>query len=81
MKKIITFFLFISLVSCKNSISFESIIESNNIENIKLKRKEIVASQQDFSNKLKIIDNKLEELNTNPQLPIVEIFKVIPYKI
>jgi RND family efflux transporter MFP subunit len=80
MKKIITFFLFISLVSCKNSISFESIIESNNIENIKLKRKEIVASQQDFSNKLKIIDNKLEELNTNPQLPIVEIFKVNPTK-
>ena len=80
MKKIFTFFLFISLVSCKNSISFESIIESNNIENIKLKRKEIVASQQDFSNKLKIIDNKLEELNTNPQLPIVEIFKVNPTK-
>lgn len=76
MKNIFTLFLVISLISCKDNSTLQSVLESNDIEKIKLKRKEIATSQQDFFNKLQIIDNKLDELNTNPQLPIVEVLKI-----
>ena len=78
MKNTLTLFLTVLLISCNDNPSFKSILESNDVEKIKLKRKEIVASQQNISNKLQIIDGKLEELNTNPQLPIVEAYKVNP---
>jgi RND family efflux transporter MFP subunit len=78
MKNIFILFLIVSLTSCENNSTLDSILESNDVEQIKLKRKEIAASQQDFFNKLQIIDNKLEELNTNPQLPIVEVLAVNP---
>jgi RND family efflux transporter MFP subunit len=78
MKNIFILFLIVSLTSCENNSTLNSILESNDVEQIKLKRKEIAASQQDFFNKLQIIDNKLEELNTNPQLPIVEVLAVNP---
>ena len=76
MKNIFTLFLVISLISCEDNSTLQSVLESNDIEKIKLKRKEIATSQQDFFNKLQIIDNKLDELNTNPQLPIVEVLKI-----
>lgn len=78
MKKIFILFLVISIMSCENNPTLKSVLESNDIEQIKLKRKEIAASQQDFVEKLQIIDNKLEELNTNPQLPIVEVLAINP---
>ena len=78
MKNIFILFLIVSLTSCENNSTLNSILESNDVEQIKLKRKQIAAAQQDFSSKLQIIDNKLEELNTNPQLPIVEVFAVNP---
>ena len=76
MKKIFILFLIISITSCDNSSTLQSILDSNDVEKIKLKRIEIAESQQDFYNKLLVIDNKLDELNTNPQLPIVEILTV-----
>ena len=76
MKNIFTLFLVISLISCEDNSTLQSVLESNDVEKIKLKRKEIATSQQDFFNKLQIIDNKLDELNTNPQLPIVEVLKI-----
>ena len=76
MKNIFTLFLVITLISCEDNSTLQSVLESNDIEKIKLKRKEIATSQQDFFNKLQIIDNKLDELNTNPQLPIVEVLKI-----
>jgi RND family efflux transporter MFP subunit len=78
MKNILTLFLIFSIISCENNPTLQSVLESNDIEQIKLKRKEIATSQQDFADKLQIIDNKLEELDTNPQLPIVEILTVNP---
>lgn len=76
MKNIFTLFLVITLISCEDNSTLQSVLESNDVEKIKLKRKEIATSQQDFFNKLQIIDNKLDELNTNPQLPIVEVLKI-----
>jgi hypothetical protein len=78
MKNILTLFLIFSIISCENNPTLQSVLESNDIEQIKLKRKEIATSQQDFADKLQIIDNKLEELDTNPQLPIVEILTFNP---
>ena len=78
MKNIFILFLIVSLISCEDNSTLKNILESNDVEQIKLKRKQIAAAQQDFSSKLQIIDNKLEELNTNPQLPIVEVFAVKP---
>ena len=78
MKNIFILFLVISLTSCSENSTLQSILESNNVEQIKLKRKEVSAAQQEFSNKLQIIDIKLEELNTNPQLPIVEVLSLNP---
>ena len=42
------------LFSCDSNETFESIIESNDIEKIKLARKTIVASQQDLNTKIVI---------------------------
>jgi len=78
MKKIFILFLIISITSCDNNSTLQSILDSNDVDKIKLKRKEIAESQQDFFNKLLVIDNKLDELNTNPQLPIVEVLAVNP---
>ena len=80
MKKTIILFLFFSVMSCENNITLQSVLESNDIEQIKLKRKEIAASKEKISNQLQIIDDKLDELNTNPQLPIVEIIEVSTVK-
>ena len=78
MKKIFILFLIISITSCDNSSTLQSVLDSNDVDKIKLKRKEIAESQQEFFNKLLVIDNKLDELNTNPQLPIVEVLAVNP---
>ena len=78
MKKIFILFLIISITSCDNSSTLQNVLDSNDVDKIKLKRKEIAESQQDFFNKLLVIDNKLDKLNTNPQLPIVEVLAVNP---
>ena len=78
MKKIFILFLIISITSCDNNSTLQSILDSNDVDKIKFKRKEIAESQQDFFNKLLVIDNKLDKLNTNPQLPIVEVLAVNP---
>ena len=80
MKKTLILFIIVSIVSCENIPTLKTVLESNDMEQIKLKRKEIAASQQDLINKLQIIDNKLEELNTNPQLPIVKVVTVSAVK-
>ena len=49
------------LFSCESNETFESIIESNDIEKIKLARKTIVASQQDLNTKIELLDNRIEE--------------------
>ena len=68
------------MFSCENNETFDSILKSNDIEKIKLTRKTIVASQQDLNSKIEQLDNRIEELNENPQLPIVEVVSVTPSK-
>ena len=61
------------LFSCNNSNnSLKDILESNDLETITSKRKEIIESQQNIYNQLKKIDQKIDELSQNSKLPIVE---------
>ena len=78
MNKKFYLFTLLLLFSCESNETFESIIESNDIEKIKLARKTIVASQQDLNTKIELLDNRIEELNENPQLPIVQVASVKP---
>ena len=78
MNKIFYLFTILLLFSCENNETFDSILKSNDIEKIKLTRKTIVASQQDLNSKIEQLDNRIEELNENPQLPIVEVVSVTP---
>ena len=80
MNKIFYLFTILVLFSCENNETFDSILKSNDIEKIKLTRKTIVASQQDLNSKIEQLDNRIEELNENPQLPIVEVVSVTPSK-
>ena len=78
MNKIFYLFTILLLFSCENNETFDSILKSNDIEKIKLARKTIVASQQDLNSKIEQLDNRIEELNENPQLPIVQVVSVAP---
>ena len=78
MNKIFYLFTILLLFSCENNETFDNILKSNDIEKIKLARKTIVASQQDLNSKIEQLDNRIEELNENPQLPIVEVMSVTP---
>ena len=78
MNKIFYLFTILLLFSCESNETFDSILKSNDIEKIKLTRKTIVASQQDLNSKIEQLDNRIEELNENPQLPIVEVVSVTP---
>ena len=80
MNKIFYLFTILLLFSCENNETFDSILKSNDIEKIKLARKTIVASQQDLNSKIEQLDNRIEELNENPQLPIVQVVSVTPSK-
>ncbi|RCL68355.1 MAG: efflux RND transporter periplasmic adaptor subunit [Cryomorphaceae bacterium] len=78
MNKKFYLFTLLLLFSCESNETLESIIESNDIEKIKLARKTIVASQQDLNTKIELLDNRIEELNENPQLPIVQVVSIKP---
>jgi RND family efflux transporter MFP subunit len=78
MNKKFYLFTLLLLFSCESNETFESIIESNDIEKIKLARKTIVASQQDLNTKIELLDNRIEELNENPLLPIVQVVSIKP---
>jgi RND family efflux transporter MFP subunit len=78
MNKKFYLFTLLLLFSCESNETFESIIESNDIEKIKIARKTIVASQQDLNTKIELLDNRIEELNENPLLPIVQVVSIKP---
>ena len=57
MKKTFILFLIISITSCDNSSTLQNVLDSNDVDKIKLKRKEIAESQQEFFGKTRIILN------------------------
>jgi RND family efflux transporter MFP subunit len=71
-KFVLNVFISFLFIGCNNSTTLENVLESDNIETLITKRKEIIESQQKIYNQLKKIDQKIEDLNKNSQLPIVE---------
>ena len=71
-KFVLNVFISFLFIGCNNSTTLENVLESDNIETLTAKRKEIMESQQKIYNQLKKIDQKIEDLNKNSQLPIVE---------
>ena len=71
-KFVLNVFISFLFIGCNNSTTLENVLESDNIEILTTKRKEIIESQQKIYNQLKKIDQKIEDLNKNSQLPIVE---------
>ena len=80
MKKILI--IISSLIfSCQSeNKSVIEVIESNNIDLIKLKREEINNKQQKIYKELNLIDLKLDELENNSKYPIVSTAKIIEQK-
>ena len=76
MKKI--FIIISSLIfSCQSdNKSIEEVIKSNDIDLIKLKRKEITDNQQEIYKKISLIDEKLSEIENNSKYPIVSTINV-----
>jgi RND family efflux transporter MFP subunit len=61
------------LVSCdsQQEVTVESVIQSGNLENIRLKKKEVEAQQKMFAEKLFALSNAISKLDTVKKLPLV----------
>jgi RND family efflux transporter MFP subunit len=80
MKKILIIISYL-IFSCQSeNKSVIEVIESNNIDLIKLKREEINNKQQKIYEELNLIDLKLDELENNSKYPIVSTTKIIEQK-
>ncbi|MGJ8591772.1 MAG: efflux RND transporter periplasmic adaptor subunit [Aquaticitalea sp.] len=65
------------LTSCggdkKNTV--ENAIESDNLETIRIKRAELVSDQEAIHEKIKRLDEKIAELDTTKNVPLITTFK------
>jgi membrane fusion protein (multidrug efflux system) len=65
------------LTSCggdkKNTV--ENVLESNNLETIRKKRAELVNEQDVLHEKIKSLDDKITELDTTKNIPLITTFK------
>ena len=78
MKKIYTVVIAsILLISCgeKKGQTIEEIIATNDISKIKEKKVEIEAVQQGYSDQLKMLNEKIDALDTNKKVPLITTFK------
>ncbi len=77
MKHIITLFI-VSLIitSCgeDKKQSVENIVEKGTLEEIRLKRGEIVAKQQEIAEQLKQLDQRIAVLDTTKKVPLITTF-------
>jgi len=66
----------ILIISCSGDKkqSVESVIATDNLEGIRLKRGEIVAKQQEISAQLKQLDERIAVLDTTKKVPLITTF-------
>ncbi len=79
MKTIYTLvFASLLFISCgeKKVETLEEVIATNDIVKIKAKKAEIETKQQGFNDQLKMLNTKLDALDTNKKIPLITIFKV-----
>lgn len=79
MKTIYTLvFASLLFISCgeKKVETLEEVIATNDIVKIKAKKAEIETKQQGFNDQLKMLNTKLDALDTNKKIPLITTFKV-----
>ena len=74
---IISLFILASCSQGKEK-SFDQVIESNNLKELQEKRTEIDLKQQEISEQLKLLNEKISQLDTIKNLPLVTTIKVEP---
>ncbi|RMA66263.1 efflux RND transporter periplasmic adaptor subunit [Ulvibacter antarcticus] len=77
MKNILTLIIAaLFFTSCGNEEknTIESVIATNDVETIQKKRDEIVTQQQEIHDKIKLLDEKLHELNPEKKIPLITTF-------
>lgn len=75
MKKIITLLLLAIFISCGDKKdSVEAIVATNDTEAIQKKRDELTAQQQELHDKIKQLDDKIDELNPERKIPLITSF-------
>ena len=64
------------LTSCggESKQSVETVLETDNLEQIRLKRSEIIAQQQEIAEKLKRLDEKITVLDSTKKIPLITTF-------
>ena len=70
---IITALLLASCSGDKNN-STESVIESNNIEQIREKRGELVGQMEEINDQIKLLDDKIKALDSSKNVPLITTF-------
>lgn len=68
--------LFITSCSGDKKQSVETIIASDNLEAMRLKRAELVGQQQNIAAQLKQLDDRIRVLDTVKNVPLVTTFKL-----
>ncbi|WP_296381121.1 efflux RND transporter periplasmic adaptor subunit [Winogradskyella sp.] len=77
MKHIFSFLLitiFITSCSSDKNKTVEAVIETDNLEQIRLKRGEVVAKQQEIAEQLKQLDERIAVLDTTKKVPLITTF-------
>jgi len=73
---LILLILTLSLAACggdtKNSV--EAVLATNNVETIQKKKDELVTQQQELHDKIKQLDEKIDELNPEKKIPLITSF-------
>ncbi|EGV43704.1 efflux RND transporter periplasmic adaptor subunit [Bizionia argentinensis JUB59] len=73
-KILIILALVISSCGNKNEKSFNAVLGSNNLTNLKEKRSEIDTKQQELNEKIKLLNEKIAKLDTIRKVPLITTF-------
>lgn len=73
MKNIIYPLIVLLLIGCggKETTTIESVIASNNIDQIRKKKDELSAQNQEIIGKIKLLDAEISKLDTNKKIPLI----------
>ena len=74
-KLLIIFALIVSSCSDKKAKSFDDVLASNNLTELKEKRNEIDNKQQELNEQMKLLSEKISQLDTVRKIPLITTFK------
>lgn len=79
MNKIITLLITVVMLSAcgkNDETTVESVIESKDLESIRLKKSELVTHQNEIKDQIKLLDITIEELDQAKKIPLITTFKL-----